>query len=207
MRRSLHAAALLALAAAASPARAGPEVALRVGVAPALGEATGDLPMSEAMRLQFPLQLDAGWRRGPLAAGAYLSWAVAAGPRCDAGVTCSASIWRTGFAGTWHFPVPSRARPWAGAGGGWEWAASSRRNGGTIETTWSGWELFAQGGVEWRVARRIALGPYATVAAGRYTRYGVETPVESGAAAVLRPAFHFWLHAGVRARLALEEEG
>jgi hypothetical protein len=200
-----RAALLLGLTAAlAGPAvaRAEPSLALRLGVAPAFGSASGNLPVSHAVPLQFPVQLDALWRFGPIAAGLYGSWGPAQAGGCATGESCSASVWRAGAQGTWTFAA-SRIEPWAGLSAGWEWATLDRQHGGAITDTWSGLELAAQGGVEWPLLRWLALGPYALLGGGRYSQYSVETGAGSAAARISDPSVHLWLQIGVRGRLVL----
>src|SRR6266545_2924093 len=154
--------------------------AMRTPLAAAVGSAAGDVPVSDALSLQVPIQLDALWRTGPFAAGLYGSWGIARYGACG-GASCSASVSRLGVQATWSFAPISGAEPWAGVGTGYEWASASRVRGGTsVDTRWRGLELAeAQGGVEWRVARRLAVGPYLLVGLGRYSSYTVETGFES----------------------------
>jgi hypothetical protein len=190
-------AALLLALAAASPARAEPVLALRLGFAPALGSAAGNLPMSDAVTLQVPVQLDALWREGRLSGGVYGSWGPGQAGSCTAGERCSATVWRTGAEGTYTFDTDG-VKPWAGLAVGWEWARASSTDGGTITSTFSGPELAVQGGADWRLLPWLALGPYALVGVGRYLSYGVETPAGSASAPVRDRAFHAWIHLGVR---------
>ncbi len=190
-------AALVLALAAASPARAEPVLALRLGIAPGLGSAAGNLPMSDAVALQFPVQGDALWRVGPIDAGLYGSWGLAEAGGCATGETCSARVWRAGAQATWTFAAGGSA-PWAGLAAGWEWASVDRSAGGTITSTFSGPELALQGGVEWRVARWLALGPYLLAGGGVYGRYAVSTPAGSASADLTDRALHVWLGLGVR---------
>src|SRR6266511_3657918 len=201
MRTPLAAAVILA----ARAARAEPVVALRLAIAPAVGSAEADVPVSDALSLQVPLQLDALWRTGRLAAGLYGSWGLARYGACGSG-SCSASVSRLGLEATWSFAPISGAEPWAGVGTGYEWASATRAQSGTsTDTRWRGFELAeAQGGVEWRVGPRFALGPFLLVGVGRYARYTVETREESATAEIARKAFHAWIHIGVRGRRSEE---
>src|SRR5512146_2607477 len=101
MSTSLRAATLLALVAVASAARAEPSVALRLGVAPALGSGATNVPMSDVVPIQFPLQLDALWREGPISGGLYGSWGLGRAGLCGGGSTCSARVWRVGLQASW----------------------------------------------------------------------------------------------------------
>jgi hypothetical protein len=207
MRSQLAAAVILSALAAAPGVRAEPVVALRLGIAPAVGSPTADVPVSEALTLQVPVQVDALWRAGRLATGVYGSWGVARYGACGGG-SCGASVARLGVEALWSFapfaPLAA-AEPWVGVGAGYEWASASRaRSGASLATSWRGPELFqAQGGVEWRRGRRLAIGPFLLVGAGRYTRLALDTGVDSASADVARKAVHAWVHVGVRGRLAL----
>lgn len=196
--RALVAAALLLPVGAA----ARPTLGLRLGWAPAVGSAASRVPMSEELRWQLPLQLDALWRFGSLGAGAYASWGAArAGTEaCADGAACSAQVLRAGAQGAWTFPPWSfGAAPWLGAGAGWEWASRRReRLGASATTRWDGPELAVQGGAEWRLGRRFAVGPFAVVALGRYAGIAVETSVESASASIGERAVHAWIQLGAR---------
>jgi len=203
MRTPLAAAVILAALAVGRTARAEPVVGLRVAIAPAVGSAAGDVPVSDALSLQVPVQLDALWRTGPFAAGVYGSWGIARDGACGGG-SCSASVSRLGIQATWSFAPISGAEPWAGIGTGYEWAGASwKRSGTSVDTRWRGLELAeAQGGVDWRLGRRLAVGPYLLVGVGRYSSYTVETAFESATAEIAQKAVHAWIHVGVRGRLS-----
>jgi hypothetical protein len=212
----IAAVAVAALAATAradgrrAPAGAGdplqePEVALRLAVAPGFGDAAGAVPMSDAVALQFPVQLDLGWRYGPFTVGAYGALAPARAPTCPAGASCTASAVRLGVQGTYTFEPSGAMQGWVGIGSGWERSTFHvKRSGLDDATSYSGLEIFqAQGGLEWRLHRRLALGPYLQLGLGRYGTVRVETKVESASAPIGDRAVHAWLYAGVRARVPL----
>ncbi len=190
--------ALLALAARAEAAEQ--VIALRLGAASAFGSAAADVPMSDEVRTQFPVQLDALARFGRASAGAYGSWGIARSGSCEG--SC-ASVARAGLQATWTFATWHGTEPWAGIGAGWEWA-KERAHG--VKTSWRGWELAAQGGLEWQVAPRVAVGPFLLLGAGRYTDVELDTGFGSASAELARKSVHAWFHAGVRARLVLGGE-
>lgn len=203
-RAWLRAAVLAALLAAATAARAEPSLALRLAVAPAVGSAAASVAMSDVLPVQFPLQLDALWRVGPFSAGFYGSWGPGRAGRCGAGTTCSARDWRVGLEATWTFRTAGGVEPWVGLASGYEWAIVDRTHGGTITTTLRGFEPAAiQGGVEWRLGRWLALGPYLLAGAGRYAVESVDTGFGSASEDVPNRALHAWIHVGVRGRLVL----
>jgi len=195
LARALPLALLLALP--ASRVRAEPVLALRLAIAPGLGSAAGNLPMSDAVPFQVPIQLDALWRAGHVQAGLYGSWGPGQAGDCKGGMSCSATVWRTGAEASWTFDAPG-VLPWAGLALGWEWASASTSDGGTITSTFSGPEVAAQGGAEWHVLRWLALGPYALLGLGSYGSYDVKTPAGSASAQLTDRAVHYWLHLGVR---------
>src|SRR5512138_798151 len=147
MRALLLATALLL----PSAVRAQPSLSLRLGYAPSLGSAAEALPMSAIAVGQFPLQADALWRFGPLAAGGYASYGLGLADGCDAGVHCSASSVRLGVEATWTFRPPSGSfDAWGGAGVGYEWTTRRRaRAGSHVESAYRGIEILSlQGGVD-----------------------------------------------------------
>lgn len=188
-------------------AAARPTVAARAAFAPAIGGAAEHLSMDEAIGMQLPLQLDALWREGRLAAGAYASLALGrvSVAACTDGAECSGSAFRLGAQATWALPPPRGwPAPWIGGGLGWEWISWSRdRLGSETARGFAGPEAFLQGGAEWSLGARVALGPYALLAIGRYARASVETPVASASSDVGERAFHAWIHLGVRCRVDL----
>lgn len=193
-----------ALSAALLPAAAGalePVVALRLGVGAALGSAVRNVPMTDVVPVQVPVQLDLLARQGPLAAGAYGSVGIASAGRCP-GASCSAWAARVGLQAIWTFARARGPEPWLGVASGYEWVTEARRQGGTVTSRYGGFEVAAvQGGVEWRPVRWIAVGPYALVSVGRYARYWLDTGVERGSVVIPEKAIHAWLQAGVRGRL------
>ncbi len=202
MRTALLLAALLLPAAA----RARPAAALRLAYAPAIGDVAEAVPISDAMRSQVPLQLDLLWREGPLSAGAYGSWGLGQIAGCGSGASCSASAIRVGAEALYAFaPFAGGALvPWAGLGLGWEWATRRReRLGSEVSWTWSGWELALQGGAEWPLAGRLAVGPFAQLALGRYARVALDAPEGSASGEIGARAIHAFVHVGVRGRIDL----
>jgi hypothetical protein len=87
--------------------------------------------------------------------------------------------------------------PWVGAALGWEWSAVEGKDAtGSSSVSVNGLEAGLQAGGDWRVARRVSVGPYMMVGLGRY-RSG-ETA--AGGGAIADPATHGWLGLGVTGR-------
>jgi hypothetical protein len=196
-------AAILALAAGPAAALDAPVLGLRLGVAQAVGSAVADVPISDTIPLQLPIQLDALTGQGPLGFGVYGSWAPARAAKCG-DASCSAWVARLGLQVTWTFAVEGKGTPWVGLASGYEWARDHRTRGGTVTTTWAGWEPVAvQGGIDWRVLRWLALGPYGVVGVGRYSRLTVDTGIEAASSEIPNKAIHGWIEAGVRGRFLI----
>jgi hypothetical protein len=172
-----------------------------------VGSAADLVPMAEAIQWQVPLQADALWSRGAIAAGAYGSWGAGqvGGHACTEGASCTAQAIRAGAQGLWTFPQwRSGAAPWVGAGLGWEWASQRRERLGAATTTrWDGPELALQGGAGWRVRGRFAVGPFVLLGLGRFASVSVETPEASASEPIPDRAVHAWIHLGVRGTIDL----
>jgi hypothetical protein len=214
MRLPLAAAAALLALAVPRPGGAqpvdGPELALRLGFASAVGSIASRVPVDDGVNLQVPVQVDVLWRFGQLAAGLYGSGAWASVGDCAGsgagGRSCSASVWRLGLQATWSFrAVVGGAEPWLGVATGYEWARERRARAGTaVETTWRGFELLAvQGGLEWRVARWAAVGPFLLVGGGQYSGIEMDTGFAAASTEIPDKAVHAWIHLGVRGRFML----
>jgi hypothetical protein len=205
MRSALPLLAALLVPAATS---AQPSLGLRLAYAPALGSAATDVPASEVMRAQVPLQVDALWRfgAGAGAAGLYASYALGVvGSEACRGGDCSGSGLRLGAQAELRLPpFPSGLAPWLGAALGWERATLRReRLGSEVTWRWSGLEGALQAGLTWPLRPGLAIGPFLQLSLGRYGRLAVDTPEASASSSVAEKALHAWLHAGVRGSLEL----
>jgi len=219
MRTPFLAGALAALLVPAAPRAELPKLALgaRLGYAAAAGDAAKGVPMKDfTIASQVPLQLDATarvWRE--LDAGAYVSYGFGQVDRrsifgnCAAAeFSCSGHAWRLGAQAIYSFrglalPVP--VVPWAGAALGWQWATvEGKAPIGASTVSLNGLELGLQAGASWRVSERLAVGPYLSLALGRY-RAGEVTVAGSASSrgGVVDKTFHEWLGAGVAGKLDL----
>lgn len=215
MRTPLPIAAVALCVALAPAARAAVpplELGARAGYAVALGDAARDVGMRElTVASQVPLQLEVSarlWR--DLSAGLYASYGF--GRADDAalfgacgvpGVSCSGRVLRAGIQGRWSFPDVQPFVPWAGAGLGWEWARVEGKDvTGRSTIDLDGLDLSLQGGGDYRLTSRLAIGPYVQLGLGRYRRDRVTVGgTSAGSGSIAHPAFHGWLGLGVAGRL------
>ncbi len=151
MRKLLTLAAMLVAVAAPTASHAQFTLGLRLGYAPAMGDAykfknTGDptlegtsAKMSDGVSSQWPTQIEGSFRITPqIAAGAYFSLGIGSGGPAFAttfagqdfcslsgsgvSVDCSSLSYGLGVQGTYTFTsVSPRFAPWAGLALGWEW--------------------------------------------------------------------------------------
>ena len=158
--------------------------------------------ISYAVPVAVPFELDVGGRFSfGLGLGGYFQLAPAATDHCPAGHTCSALSFRLGVQGEYRFRNGERVMPWVGAGFGWEFFALEEKAGGqtTTATAW-GPEGNVQGGVDFRLGRRWAIGPYLALHFARFDKEKVDGP--AGNQTVTVPsgerATHTWTIVGVR---------
>jgi len=199
--RTVLVAALVALAGAV-PVRAAAQLglSLRIGYGVGRGEVVKGGNLGDYVDASVPVQLDATWAFGPLAAGAYVSHSIdysaaALKATCNAsgGSTCSSAGTRAGLEAEWTI-LPGPVRPWAAVALGWEWLLLDLGNG---KGSFSGPEGALQAGVDFAVVPSIGVGPWVSASAGRYSM--------STGMADLTPgqAWHQWYTFGIRAKFAL----
>jgi hypothetical protein len=195
MRKLLMLAALLVPMASQAQFSLG----LRVGYAPAMGDAAKDAPMKDLVKSQIPLQLDALYKVTPdIAVGGYFSYGFAQlnsdfSDFCDAsGVDCSASNMRLGLQGRYTFnSLKSPLVPWAGLGFGYEWSTIKGSAGGvSADATTTGFEFVnLQLGGDYKVNEKFSFGPYAQFSVGQYSKIEGEDITDKG--------IHQWLGFGL----------
>jgi len=178
---------------------------LRLGYAPAMGDAAKDAPLSDIVKSQIPIQLDAMYKVTPdISAGLYFSYGISqlnsdVKDACDAvGVSCSASNIRVGIQGAYAFnQVKAPLVPWAGVGVGYELNTIKGEMGGVSDTaTTSGIEfLNLQVGGDYKVNEKFAVGPYLLVTVAQYSKVESESITDKG--------MHEWLSFGVRGKFDL----
>jgi outer membrane protein W len=219
MRKLIMAALVALLVPTASHAQF--QLGLRLGYAPAMGNAFKDpvsgesAKMKDGVKSQIPLQLDASYKFTPdVAAGLYFSYGVGqvggnAQDVCDAnGTDCSASAIRLGVQGIYTFnQVQSAFLPWAGAGIGYERAQLKQEGFGAEEVvTASGFELNLQAGGDYKVTEKFAIGPYVMFSMGQFTKVNDEISaggLSADAELDIDKAFHQWFGFGIRGKFDL----
>lgn len=189
----------LMLAAAAAIAFAVPslshaqvQLGLRVGFAPALGDAFDGGKMSDGVKSQVPVQVDALYQVIPhLKLGAYASYGFGqlASDVKDSLPDASASVLRVGVQGIYDFKAIGQLVPWAGVGAGYEvgWF-----DDGEESRTSSGFELLnLQLGGDYKVNEKLAVGPFVQVSLAQYSKVNDATDG-------FDQAMHEWLQFGIR---------
>jgi hypothetical protein len=152
------------------------QLGLRAGYAPALGDAYKNMKLSDAIKSQVPVQLDASYKFDKdSAAGLYFSYGfgqLPSGTCLGIEVPCSASAkdLSLGVQGIHTFnEVGGSFLPWVGAGLGWERAYWSNSQGYLkASETLSGFEVILQMGGDYKLAEEFSIGPYVTCSVGQY---------------------------------------
>lgn len=203
--------ALIALAAVAVPtvSFAQLQVGARLGYAIAGGDAAKDQKMSDGVKSQVPIQVDAAWRfTKELAVGAYFSYGFAqlASQACPSGADCSASEIRLGVQGFFTFAdLDSFVIPWIGLGTGWERGHYEvTRLGSTGKLTYTGWEyLNLQVGGDMKASPLFSFGPYFLFSVGQFDKAKFEGPFGNSDGSIPNKANHQWFQFGVRGKFDL----
>jgi hypothetical protein len=203
--------AMLALTLAAlAPAAASAQVSLglRLGFAPSMGEAVKDGDMSDGVKSQIPIQVDALYALNPnLSLGGYFSYGVgqlggSISDLCDAsGADCSANSMRAGV--QLHYALAARGAwvPWGGVGAGYEWGKLSIDEG---SLAYRGVEfLNLQLGGDYKVNEKFAIGPYVQFSMGQYSNVTQDDGTDSASDSIDEKGIHEWLGFGVRGRFSL----
>lgn len=191
------------------------QLGARVGFAPAMGDGFKDSPMSDGIKSQIPLQLDALYKVMPdLAVGGYFSYGIGqiGDAGCDvSGVDCSASVMRFGVQGLYTFnQVKAPLVPWAGLGFGYEIAKGTAKFGGEkFEETDSGFEFVnLQVGGDYKVNEQFSVGPYLQFSVSQYSKVKAtdsSAPEENfdGDVPSDAKALHQWFGFGVAGKFSL----
>lgn len=204
MRKRLTSVVALCSVLAPSAASAGFVLGGRLGVGLPGGEVDGSGELAEVVDLAVPLQLDVGYRFTTIAVGAYLRL----GPGkldpllasdCDA-VGASCRTYDVAFGAQLDVRLSDgNARPWLGGYVGAETLRYDVRSGGsTAALDARGWELGAQGGIDFAWGA-MTLGPYAAIGVGRFTTGTLLIGGTKIAGDIAEKRTHTWIHAGIRA--------
>ena len=189
MRKLILLGTIAALLVPAASHAEGFQLGLRVGYAPAMGDAAKDLKMNDVgVKAQIPVQLEASYKVTPdFAAGVYGSYGLGQtdssgffGACGASGVSCSSSTLRVGVQGLYTFnQVKTALVPWLGLGLGWEQAKTKISGGGvTGEFTLDGYELALQAGGDYKVSDQFSVGPYIMFSIGQYQNGKVTNNVD-----------------------------
>jgi len=122
---------------------------------------------------------------------------------CTPGTSCSASDYRIGVDGQFHFAAHAPIDPWFGVGIGVEWLNTHTfdgQNGVMVHQTWSGWEFpILEGGLDLAASPNFTFGPFVSLSFGQYTHL---QDSELGSTS-LSTASHGWLEIGVKGTFKL----
>jgi hypothetical protein len=207
--RTLHLVGALLLV-APNAARAQTSLGVRVGYASAQGDVGREVALDEWESGQIPIQAEVLVRVSRRAAvGAYASYGfgLASGDvklLCEL-FGCSLSVVRAGVQAVYEFPAGAMV-PWIGAGVGYEWSLANFAAGraGPRSATLHGFEwLNLQGGADWRLARRLAVGPFLMGSIAQYRSGELATDAGSFSGTRSERAVHGWFQVGLRARFDL----
>ena len=175
---------------------------VRASAAFPMGDIANNAKLSDAVKWQIPIQVDAMFGITPdLSVGVYGSYGFGflgdqVKDACDAfNVSCSTSGWRVGAQLAYAFNQMSPTFvPWVGVGTGWEWLKIKSSFGGvTSEATSNGWEYVnLQLGGDYKVTPKFAVGPFVQYSIGQFrTTEGTDIPDK---------ATHEWLGVGLRGK-------
>ena len=179
---------------------------LRAGFGLPLGKATGeaDANLSDVVSGIIPLQIDAGYF---LTSHLYLGGSFQYAPGllaedCDEGASCSINVMRFGVNLAYHTAPFAKVDPWVGLGIGYERFNVSESFGDfKLNATFSGFEFAAlQGGVDFKLSKNFAVGPFATFTVGQYSSASVSDGEDSESVDIDEKGLHFWLMGGIKAQ-------
>lgn len=200
---------MVVLAALAVPvaSRAQVTLGLRAGYGIAMGDAVKDGKMTEVVKGQVPLQLDLGYRvTKEITVGGYFGYGFGVlgsafkDQNCTGGVDCSSSVMRVGVQGSYTFAPVGQLAPWLGVGAGYEWGTLKAEAGGvSVKETFRGIEfLNLQGGADYRLAPKVAVGPFVQLSVGQYSRASITGPGIDQSGSIQDKGVHEWLQFGLR---------
>lgn len=158
-----------------------------------------------------PIQLEAGWRfdehwlagaffsLGPAFAGTDARRALRAQGASD---VSNHATQRLGVQGIYSLLPGARFAPWVGLAAGYEWtryADAKLSDGREMGTGLSGFEAAVQVGGDYRLTRRISVGPFAAFSVGQYRHHLTWIDDGKGSATSVRDRrLHEWLQLGLK---------
>jgi len=209
--------AMLAVAAVALSlpvaSKAQVSLGLRAGYGLAAGDVAKDSKLSDGIKSQIPIQVDALYKVMPnLGVGLYFAYGFGQQgdqikPLCTGGVDCSLSSMRLGVEATYAFDKLGLGalEPWVGLGLGYEWGnLTAKYQGQKVETTWDGLEfLNLQVGGDYKVAQNFAVGPFLMMSVGQYSNAKITNTVDPSlntSGSIQDKGIHEWLQFGLRGK-------
>jgi hypothetical protein len=204
--RSTIALAVLTLAPAAV-ASAGVEVGVRTGIAVPAGGVGGTprLDLGDLFSAGVPLWGELAYRLDDyVSLGAFGSYSVLFAKNCPSATSCSGHDVRAGVDLQLHPIGAAVIEPWVAVGFGYEWLTYSESSGGlSADLGVRGFEFASvEVGVDFAVATRIRVGPFATLALGQYEHVDVSGSVNASSS-IANQTLHEWVMLGIRAMLRL----
>lgn len=164
--------------------------------------------MSEGISGQLPIWLDIGYMVTPnVLVGGYLKYGYGLVKDCPAGSSCSINNWNVGAQAQFHLAPTDDINPWLGLGIGYEvLSISESRSGQENSSSLTGYEyLVLQGGLDFKAARGIGIGPFMSFSLAQYTDMGTEVSGRSISIEIPseQTAMHEWLLLGIRGAFKL----
>jgi hypothetical protein len=167
MRKLFAAAALaLALALPSLASAQSPILGGRIGFGVPTGDVMTGTSHRDVITSDVPLQLDAGFKVGPVDFGAYFSYGFAT-PDSDCPGSCSANVIRAGLQGALHSEIRPGREVWAGVLFGYERLKVANDDG---DFSASGWEGGLQGGFDF-ASSTTGFGPFLSVTFGQFSDF------------------------------------
>jgi hypothetical protein len=194
---------------AQGPAGAGPEVALRTGLALPFGQVDGTANnnLDRYASSAIPIVVEGGYRVDPtLFFGVRFQYQFPQlknpNGNCD-NVSCDGSGVQLGVEGIYRFAPASKFAPWVGLGAGYEWMrADYFTNNAGVGATVRGFQGLVQGGGDVRVGPQLVLGPFIEASFGRFDsstgRVRLGNTTSESESDISSTAWHTWVTFGVR---------
>lgn len=166
---------------------------------------TGAVPVEVAARYRFTPNISVG---------PYFQWgpAFTTSTGFDSISGSAGTDMRLGLELVYGFAPDAGMNPWASYGMGWEWTKySGTKSGQSAAVTVNGWEyLNFQVGLDFKLARAFAVGPYVGFSAGTYSSIVASGASNTGPGGnyggsvdLAARAFHGWFQFGVKGTLNL----